>query len=74
MDFRLNDMCRYLERLNEKNEERWEEEHIEEDALGKPVLTMGFAAYKEQVVGLKSALENAFLGMMKQCKAGFQEE
>lgn len=65
MDFRLNDMCRYLERLNEKNEERWEEEHIEEDALGKPVLTMDFAAYKEQVIGLKSALENAFLGMMK---------
>jgi len=32
MDFRLNDMCRYLERLNEKNEEKWEELYIETDA------------------------------------------
>jgi hypothetical protein len=65
MDFRLNDMCRYLERLNEKNEERWEEAYIEDDAMGSPVLTMGFASYKEQVIGLKSCLEKSFLGMMK---------
>jgi hypothetical protein len=34
MDFRLNDMCRYLEQLNQKNEERWEEQYIEEDTSG----------------------------------------
>ena len=71
-DFLQSDLESSLEKLNKKNEEEWVT-YVETNELGQLQLTDKFFAYKQEIVTLRTALNNHFNQCMTSIKNGLPE-